>query len=809
MNTTQFSHPWKSPLARRLIIAMVLFSATITLLMTAIQLYQDYRRSLTGIDTQFQEIARVHLPALTQSLWVANSKEVKLQLQGIMHEPNIVYAAIDENASHIEAPRRQAKRMLERRFELNYTHRGQSQHIGTLTVRATLDTIYAQLMRDAIQVLLGNLLRTVLVGIFIFALFYRLITRHLTAVAGHLSSADPAMSDAPLSLSRPEHATVDELDILVDSVNRMQAKTRMALDARHESEGRVRLLLNSTSEAIYGIDLEGRCTFANSACLSMLGYTSEQDLVGQRIRDLIQPSDADEFFGETDRCAVLSATVSAQPYHCSDEVHWRSDGTSFPVEYWSRPMFKEGQHVGAVITFIDISERRQSEETLHQLAYYDNLTRLPNRALFNDRLHQALTNAKRRQRVVALMLLDLDRFKIVNDTMGHEAGDKLLQEISSRLETSIRASDTVSRLGGDEFALIFTDIAEAQHVAHLAQKVLRQFVAPVVINGREVFTGASIGVAMYPADSEETESLLKYADSAMYYAKEQGRNNYQFYSHEMTTSMQNRMQLETELRYAVEQREFILHYQPQMDAGNVRPVGVEALLRWRGPEGKLISPADFIPLAEETGLIVPMGKWVLETACRQLRQWQDAGMGDLILAVNVAPRQIRDPEFVATVREVLVKSGIAPHLLELEITESILLEHGNDTLHTLNELKALGVTLAIDDFGTGYSSLSYLKRFPIDRLKIDQSFVRDLATDPDDLAIVRAIIALAQALRLSVIAEGVETEQQHTLLMHEGCPAFQGYYFSRPMEATKIEELMFGEPHSDVPHAQKSRAGGH
>lgn len=809
MNPKRFSHPWKSPLARRLIIAMVLFSATITLVMTAIQLYQDYRRGLSSIEVQFQQITRVHLPALTQSLWSANSKEVALQLQGIMHEPNIVYAAIDEHTKHIEAPRRKATHMLERRFELSYTHRGQAQHIGTLTVRATLDTIYAQLMQDAIQVLLGNLLRTVLVGLFIFALFYRLITRHLTAVADHLSSADPALSDAPLSLARPDHPSVDELDVLVDSVNRMQARTRMALDARQESEGRVRLLLNSTSEAIYGIDLEGRCTFANSACLSMLGYTSEQDLVGHRIRDLIQPIDEDELYAEHDRCAVLSATISAQPYHCNDEIHWRADGTSFPVEYWSRPMFREGVLVGAVITFIDISERRQTEETLHQLAYYDNLTQLPNRALFNDRLQQALTNARRRQRVVALMLLDLDRFKIVNDTMGHEAGDKLLQEISSRLKASIRASDTVSRLGGDEFALIFTDVAEAQHVAHLAQKVLRQFVDPVVIDGREVFTGASVGVALYPADSEEAESLLKYADSAMYYAKEQGRNNYQFYSQEMTTRMQSRLQLETALRYAVEQQQFILHYQPQMNADNAHPVGVEALLRWRGPAGTLISPAEFIPLAEETGLIVPMGKWVLETACQQLKQWHEAGLETLTLAVNVAPRQIRDPGFVATVRDILTESGIAPHLLELEITESILLEHGDDTLRTLNELKALGVILAIDDFGTGYSSLSYLKRFPIDRLKIDQSFVRDLATDPDDLAIVRAIIALAQALRLSVIAEGVETEQQHTLLLHEGCPAFQGYYFARPMEASDIETRLFAEPASAVPPVRKGRAGRH
>jgi len=406
--------------------------------------------------------------------------------------------------------------------------------------------------------------------------------------------------------------------------------------------------------------------------------------------------------------------------------------------------------------------------------------------LFNERLHQGLIDARRRNRLVALMLLDLDRFKVVNDTMGHEAGDRLLREIASRLQDSIRDSDTVSRLGGDEFALVFADVGEIQHVAQLAQKVLSQFAAPAVIGGHEVFVSASIGIALYPTDTEDADSLLKFADSAMYHAKESGRANYQFYSHEMTASVQARLRLETDLRHALDNHEFFLHYQPQVDARSDRITGVEALLRWCDPAGNPIPPDQFIPLAEDTGLIVPIGKWVLETACAQLKRWRDAGHDELTLSVNVASRQFRDPTFTDTVGDAIAAAGIPPQMIELEITESILLEHSDDTLRTLNELKRIGVALAIDDFGTGYSSLSYLKRFPIDRVKIDQSFVRDLASDNDDLAIVRAIIALARALRLAVIAEGVETGEQLALLRHEACHDYQGYFFAHPMDADSV-----------------------
>ena len=787
MSRAALAHSLKSPLARRLIVAMILFSATITLAMTAIQLYQEYRRDLDGVETQFRQIGEVHLPTLTQSLWATNDKEIRLQLEGMLRVPNIVYAAVHEAGQlHTQAGQRDAGRVIERRYSMQYEHLGQPREIGTLTVVATLDTIYAQLMRDAITILLSNALRTFLVALFIFVLFHRLITRHLAAVADHLRSADPTAPPVPIALARAPTSTPDELDLLVASANDMQDRTRAALNALSDSEARVRLLLDSTSEAIYGADTQGICIFANPACVRMLGYADEDDLIGRSIHDLIHHSHPDGRHYPMEDCAVRIATLAGQACHRNDEVHWRADGTCFPVEYWSHPMYKEGNLVGTVVAFIDISEHKQTEAELHRLAYFDNLTGLPNRTLFNDRLHQALTDARRRNRLVALMLLDIDRFKIVNDTLGHEAGDCLLREIAARLRHSIRDGDTVSRLGGDEFALVFADVGDIQGVAQLAQKVLSQFAMPVVIDGREVFTGASIGIALYPADTGDADSLLKFADSAMYHAKESGRNNYQFYSHEMTATVQARLRLETDLRRALDNREFFLHYQPQVDARSDRITGVEALLRWRDPEGNTIPPAQFIPLAEDTGLIVPIGKWVLETACAQLKRWRDAGHGELTLSVNVASRQFRDPMFRDTVSQAIAASGIPPQALELEITESILLEHSDETLRTLNALKTIGVTLAIDDFGTGYSSLSYLKRFPIDRVKIDQSFVRDLASDNDDLAIVRAIIALARAMRLSVIAEGVETGEQLALLRYEDCHEYQGYFFAHPMDADSV-----------------------
>lgn len=777
-------HPLRSRLAQRLIVAVVLFSAFITVVMTALELRQQYRRDLTGVEKLFSQTVGVHQPSLAQSLWATDKEEIQLELEGMVREPNIVYTAVHEGGKlYARAGSLNADSQIEHHYPLLYVYRGKLREIGTLTVVASMDNINNELWGDAINLLTGNALRIFLVAIFIFLLFHRLVTRHLANIAEYLGSADPAAGFTPLKLERSPRVGPDELDILVKSANDMQLRAYSALNDLRDSEERVRLLLDSTSEAIFGVDTNGICIFANPSCVRMLGYVSESDLVGTRIHDLIHHTHTNGRPYPIDECAVRQATLSGRPAHNKDELHWRADGSSFPVEYWSHPMYKDGQLVGAVVAFIDITEQKRAEAELNRLAYYDTLTGLPNRVLFNDRLHHALADAKRHKRFVALMLLDLDHFKVINDTMGHETGDRLLHEIGVRLQKSVREGDTVSRLGGDEFALVFPDIGEVQHVIQLAQNVLAQFTAPVVIGGREIFSEGSIGVALYPNDTEDADSLLRFADSAMYHAKESGRNNFQFYSREMTASVQTRLQMETDLRRALEKGEFFLNYQPQVDSRSGRIMGAEALLRWYDGDGKLVPPARFIPLAEDTGLIVPIGKWVLKTACAQLKVWREAGYQDMIISVNVASRQFRDPQFPDMVSHAIDAAGVPPHALELEITESILLEHSEETMRTLDRLKNIGVTLAIDDFGTGYSSLAYLKRFPIDRLKIDQSFVRDIVADSEDLAIIRAIIAMSRALYLDVIAEGVETAEQLALLQREGCTECQGYYFSPPLDA--------------------------
>ncbi len=787
----RFLHPLKSPLARRLIVAILAFSSLVAGFTTLYQNHLAYQREMDALEARFRQIGSVHLRTLAESLWAVNEREVRLQLDSMLNLPGIVHVSIDEAGRfHSEAGRREGHQTLARSYPLRLVRDGQVRTLGTLTATAETDSLRERLRREALDALRANLLRALLVSIFMFVLFHRMIARHLARVVRHLQAANPAAGAAPLVLARTLRGAPDEIDLLVRATNDMQARVRAALDAQHDSETRIRLLLESTSEAIFGTDTQGICTFVNPACVRMLGYASESDLIGTRIHDLIHHSHPDGQPYPFESCAIRRASRARTACHRDDEVHWRADGTSFPVEYWAHPMIRDGELVGTVVAFTDISERKRAEADLHRLAYYDALTGLPNRVLFSDRLRQALIDARRHNRYVALMMLDMDRFKVVNDTLGHEAGDALLREAAARVRQCLRESDTVSRLGGDEFALLLTDVADSPHVAHLAQQVLAQFSAPIRVGNREIFTSASIGVALYPTDAEDVDSLLKFADSAMYHAKESGRNTCRFYSEEMTVSVQGRLRLETELRRAVERGELFLHYQPQVDAGSGRIAGVEALLRWRNDAGRLVPPTEFIPLAEETGLIVAIGKWVLETACAQLKRWHALGHGELSLSVNVAPRQFRDLLFRDTVQQAIAGSGIPPHALELEITENLLLDHGDETLHTLRAVKALGPTLAIDDFGTGYASLSYLKRFPIDRLKIDKSFVRDIVADSGDLEIVKAIVALARALRLKVIAEGVETEEQLALLAREDCRDYQGYYFARPMEADALTVLL-------------------
>jgi diguanylate cyclase (GGDEF)-like protein len=436
---------------------------------------------------------------------------------------------------------------------------------------------------------------------------------------------------------------------------------------------------------------------------------------------------------------------------------------------------------GMVVVFEEVTGREQAEERARFLATHDNLTGLPNRLLFEQAVSDAVKVGRRYGQQFAVMFVDLDRFKIINDTLGHVAGDSMLIEVANRLKQCVRESDVVVRFGGDEFVILLREVSDSNQARTVARKILSTVVKPLTIRGQQYRVTASIGISMFPSDAQDEESLTKNADAAMYAAKEDGRNNILFHSQEMKTQSIERLMLETSLQQAIERNELLLYYQPKQDLSHGSISGVEALLRWHHPDLGLLQPNRFIPLAEETGLIVPIGKWVLETACAQNMAWQREGLPAIRVAVNLSPRQFVDPNLLDDIGAALEKSGMPPELLELEITESMVIQNVEHTLHVLTAIKSLGIKLAIDDFGTGYSSMSLVKNFPIDVLKIDRSFVRNIASDGEDKAIADAIIALGRALNLTIVAEGVETVEQEAFLRAHNCDEIQGYLISKPV----------------------------
>jgi len=494
--------------------------------------------------------------------------------------------------------------------------------------------------------------------------------------------------------------------------------------------------------------------------------------------------------------AELWSTISSGKVWKGEIVNRRKDGATYAEEMTITSVSLEdiGNPTNTYFIAIkqDITQRKAAEKQVQFLAYYDALTGLPNRTLLQDRLTKALASARRRKDKVALLFLDLDGFKDINDSLGHSVGDLVLKEVAERLKKWAREQDTVARVGGDEFLVVLTAVKEVADAAVAAERLMDAIIAEFVVQGHSLGIRCSIGISIFAEHGRDGETLIKNADAAMYCAKESGRNNFRFFTKDMNAQAVERLTLENSLRLALGRGELFLVYQPQMDIATGRITGLEALLRWQHPELGLVPPDNFIRIAENSGLIMPIGEWVLRTACSQARKWQDEGLLAVPVAVNVSAVQFRQAGFCELIRRVLHETGLAPQYLELELTESLLLSNADVMFSVLQELKAMGLKLAIDDFGTGYSSLSYLKQFPVGKLKIDRSFIRDIAVNPDDAAITTAITSLAKSLNLKVIAEGVEDEAQMTFLRAHQCDEIQGYYFSKPLAVDKVADKLRG-----------------
>ncbi|OGB23224.1 MAG: hypothetical protein A3I66_09555 [Burkholderiales bacterium RIFCSPLOWO2_02_FULL_57_36] len=561
------------------------------------------------------------------------------------------------------------------------------------------------------------------------------------------------------------------------------SERKHAEEALREREARIRRLVDANIIGIFIGDLSGRISEANDAFLKISGYSRDDVLAGKfRWTDITPPQ-----YDAVDQHALeeLKKTGRCTPF---EKEYVRKDGSLIPVLLASA-LFEGSQDEG-VSFVLDLTERKQAEERIHHMADHDALTGLPNRALLQDRMHQAIAFAHRNRSQVAILFIDLDYFKNINDSLGHHIGDQVLKMAAMRLQQCLRKGDSVARLGGDEFVLVLPLLGDSSDAARVARKALDTLTQPFSVEVNELHLSGSIGISLYPDDGLDVDSLMRTADTAMYHAKEMGRGNFQFFTAALNQAAQQRLDVGNRLRQALAQDEFILHYQPQVEMESGMTFSTEALLRWQPPGKHPISCGDFIANAEESGLILPIGEWALRQACRQLKIWHDAGHPKLKMAVNISPRQIEQADFCGLVGQILAEAGIPACALELEITESILLERSEFNLATLTQLSDMGIQLSVDDFGTGYSSLSYLQRFPVHALKIDQSFVRDIDIDPNDTALITAIIGMANSLHLKVIAEGVETLQQAQFLLKHGCLAAQGFYYSEAVAAEMLLELL-------------------
>jgi diguanylate cyclase (GGDEF)-like protein/PAS domain S-box-containing protein len=598
------------------------------------------------------------------------------------------------------------------------------------------------------------------------------------------------LSFEPGAMSPPDPHVTEALRALSPAIG-IFCERALSLERVLESEQRVASTLALAAVGIAHVDDSGRFLYANPQLCHMLGY-SEDELLGMSVKKISHPDDANLTDEVRDR--LRKGEINSFKM---EKRYLRKDGSPIWVALTIAARRDGARHRISDVSIVeDISARKLAEERVQHLATHDGLTGLPNRTLFSELASHAMESARRHDCKMAVLYIDLDRFKTINDSLGHDAGDVLLREMASRFRECLRGSDVLARLGGDEFVVLLPEVSGRAQAAFVAKILLSAALRPVEIHHQECRVTASIGICLYPEVGQDDQAVLRHADLAMYAAKEEGKNNYQFYSPVMQAHTAGRLAIETHLRHALERHELSLHYQAKVEVDTDTITGVEALLRWNHPELGAVSPVQFIPVAEETGLIVPIGRWVLRAACVQNAQWLREGLPPVQVCVNLSMRQLEDSSLIGDLQAALAESGLPPHLLELELTESMIMHNTERAIRILRDIKSLGVRLAIDDFGTGYSSLAQLKRFPIDTLKVDRSFIREIPRDAEDRAIAEAIIAMGKTLSLTIVAEGVETAEQKAFLRERACDEMQGYYFSTPVQPDEFAALLRKQPSS-------------
>ncbi|MEO5676850.1 MAG: EAL domain-containing protein [Usitatibacter sp.] len=608
---------------------------------------------------------------------------------------------------------------------------------------------------------------------YVHALVHRSLIESLTTRRAN-ESLQSALSVEHSRLQAANEALAEEM------ASRLKAQQGEILAAQ-----RLRMHLDRTPLAVIEWDRNLRITAWNPAAEAMFGFAPD-DAIGKSVPYLLC-STAERPAAEA-MCAELLESVEGSK---ATIVNVTRTGRAIHCEWYNTPLVDPaGNAIGFASLAQDITERLNTERTIHYMAHHDALTGMPNRRLMQDRLHQAIMAARRKQRHVAVLFIDLDRFKVVNDSLGHDTGDFILKEVARRLVSCVREGDTVSREGGDEFVVILPDLEKPEHARLVGDKILQELARSVEIGGHEIHVTPSIGISHYPNDATDVQQLLKQADTAMYQAKDAGRNTIRFFTNDLNFLLARRLEVETRLRKAIEHEEFFLRYQPQVNLADGRICGMEALIRWNDPQKGEIPPKDFIFVAEELGLIVPMGEWVFRTACRQLRSWDDAGLAPITVSINISPRQFMSRNLVANLLAIVHETGADPHRIELEITETMIMRNIEQSIETLAQLRALGMQVAMDDFGVGYSSLNQLTRLPASSMKIDRSFIMKVPEDASTTSITEAIIAMAKRLKLRVIAEGVENRAQLDFLRTNQCEAFQGYLFSRPITALEATAML-------------------